>query len=38
MKEPEMKIIANIFKEAIINKDDEGKLKKLKSEVLDLCN
>jgi glycine hydroxymethyltransferase len=38
MKEPEMKIIAKIFKEAIINKDDKNKLKKLKSEVLDLCN
>jgi glycine/serine hydroxymethyltransferase len=38
MKEPEMKIIAKIFKEAIINKDDKNKLKKLKLEVLDLCN
>ncbi len=37
MKEVEMKIIAKIFKEAIINKDDEVKLKDLKKEILDLC-
>jgi len=38
MKEPEMKVIAKIFKEAIINKDNEEVLKKLKLEVLELCN
>ncbi len=37
MKENEMKIIAKIFKEAILNKDDENILSKLKIEVLELC-
>lgn len=37
MKELEMKIIARVFKEAIINKDDENKLKQLKAEILELC-
>lgn len=36
MCEPEMKIIAKIFKEAIVNKDDEDKLKQLRWEILDL--
>ncbi len=38
MKEDEMKIIANIFTEAIKNKDDEKILLNLKNEVLNLCN
>lgn len=37
MKENEMKTIARVFKEAILNKDDENKLKELKQEVLELC-
>ncbi len=37
MKEDEMKIIARIFKEAIISKNDENKLATLKKEVMDLC-
>lgn len=37
MKENEMKIIARIFKESVLNKDDENKLKSLKQEVLELC-
>lgn len=37
MKEAEMQIIARIFKEAILNKDDEQKLVSLKAEVLELC-
>lgn len=37
MKEDEMKIIARVFKEAIINKDDENKLNELKKEILVLC-
>lgn len=37
MKEPEMKIIAKVFKEAIINKDNENKLEELKIEILNLC-
>lgn len=37
MKEEEMKIIARVFKEAVVNKDDENKLKELRQEVLDLC-
>ncbi|MDD2871362.1 MAG: serine hydroxymethyltransferase [Candidatus Gracilibacteria bacterium] len=37
MKEAEMKIIANIFKEAILNKYDENKLTELKNQILDLC-
>jgi glycine hydroxymethyltransferase len=37
MKEPEMKLIAKVFKEAIINKDNEKKLKWLKNEILELC-
>jgi glycine/serine hydroxymethyltransferase len=37
MKEDEMKIIANIFTEAIKNKDDEKILLNLKNEVLNLC-
>lgn len=37
MKESEMKIIAKVFKEAIINKDDEEKLNELKTEILNLC-
>ncbi|MDD2908030.1 MAG: serine hydroxymethyltransferase [Candidatus Gracilibacteria bacterium] len=37
MKESEMKVIAKVFKEAIINKDDENKLKELKNEILNLC-
>jgi len=32
-----MKIIAKIFKEAIINKDNEKKLNELKIEILNLC-
>ncbi len=37
MKEAEMKVIARVFKEAIINKDNENKLKELKNEILSLC-
>jgi glycine hydroxymethyltransferase len=37
MKEDEMRTIARVFKEAIINKDHEGKLKELKKEILELC-
>jgi glycine hydroxymethyltransferase len=37
MKEDEMKIIAKIFKEAIVNKDDENKLSELKNQILELC-
>ncbi len=37
MNEPEMKIIARVFKEAIINKDNENKLAELKQEILELC-
>ncbi len=37
MKQEEMKVIARVFKEAIINKDDENKLKELKKEILELC-
>ena len=37
MKENEMKVIAKIFKEAILNKDDENKLSELKNEILKLC-
>jgi glycine hydroxymethyltransferase len=37
MKESEMKIIAEVFKEAIINKDNENKLKELKTQILELC-
>lgn len=37
MKESEMKIIAKVFKEAIINKDNEEKLNELKTEILNLC-
>lgn len=37
MKEKEMKIIARAFKEAIVNKDNESKLKELKQEIFELC-
>jgi glycine/serine hydroxymethyltransferase len=37
MKENEMNIIAKVFYEAIINKDDEQKLKDLKQEIFELC-
>ena len=37
MKEPEMKIIAEVFYEAIKNKDNENKLKQLKNRILELC-
>jgi len=37
MKESEMQTIARIFKEAIINKDNEEVLASLKKEVSDLC-
>lgn len=37
MKESEMKIIAKVFKDAIINKDNEKKLNELKTEILNLC-
>ena len=37
MKENEMKIIAKVFKEAVVNKDDDNKLKELKKEILELC-
>jgi len=33
----EMKVIARVFKEAIVNKDDEFKLTELKTEILELC-
>jgi glycine/serine hydroxymethyltransferase len=32
-----MKIIARVFQETIVNKDDENKLNELKKEILDLC-
>lgn len=38
MKEEEMKIISRVFKEAILNKDNEEKLKQLKLEILNLCS
>jgi glycine/serine hydroxymethyltransferase len=37
MKENEMLIIANVFKSAILNIDNEEKLKELKNEILVLC-
>jgi glycine hydroxymethyltransferase len=37
MKEEEMKIISRILKEAVVNKDDEEKLRNLKEEILELC-
>lgn len=37
MKEEEMKIVAKLIKEAIINKDNEEKLKDLRWEVWNLC-
>jgi glycine/serine hydroxymethyltransferase len=37
MEENEMKIIARIIKETIINKDNEEKLASLKIEILELC-
>jgi glycine hydroxymethyltransferase len=37
MKEGEMKLIARIIKEAILNKDNEEKLANLKGEILELC-
>lgn len=37
MKENEMKIIARVFKEALLNKDNQNKLKELKQEILELC-
>lgn len=37
MKESEMQMIARIFKEAIVNKDNEEILSSLKAEVSDLC-
>jgi len=37
MKEPEMKIIARVFHEAIKNYENEEKLKELKNEILELC-
>jgi glycine/serine hydroxymethyltransferase len=37
MKEEEMKLIARIIKEAILNKDDEEKLVDLKTKILELC-
>lgn len=37
MKEKEMRIIANIFKKAILNKDDLKKLTLIKKETLSLC-
>lgn len=37
MKEEETELVANIFIQALKNKDDENKLKELKQEVLDLC-
>lgn len=37
MKQGEMKIIARVFKEAIVNKDNEEKLVQLKEEILELC-
>ena len=37
MKETEMQIIARIFKEAILNKDNQEVLASLKKEVSDLC-
>lgn len=37
MKEDDMKIIAKAFYEAIMNKDNEEKLKEIKNDILDLC-
>lgn len=37
MKEEEMKLIARVFKEAIVNRDNEETLKTLRQEILDLC-
>lgn len=37
MKENEMEVIAKVFYEAIINKDDKLKLINLKQEILELC-
>jgi glycine/serine hydroxymethyltransferase len=37
MKEEEMKIIAKLIKESIINKDSPEKLQGFKSKVLELC-
>lgn len=38
MKEEEMKLIARVFKDTIINIDNNEKLKELKKEILQLCN
>jgi glycine/serine hydroxymethyltransferase len=38
MKEKQMKEIAKIFKEAIINKDNSLKLSSLKKETINLCS
>jgi glycine/serine hydroxymethyltransferase len=37
MKENEMRIIANIFTEAIKNHNDLEKLNELKNKILELC-
>jgi glycine/serine hydroxymethyltransferase len=37
MKEKEIKIISRVLKEAIVNKDNEKKLKSLRKEILKMC-
>jgi glycine hydroxymethyltransferase len=37
MKEEEMKLISRVLKEAVVNKDNEEKLKSLRNEILELC-
>lgn len=37
MKEEEMKLISRVFKDAIVNRDNDAKLAELKQEILDLC-
>lgn len=37
MKEEEMRLISRVFKDAIVNRDNEEKLKELKEEILNLC-
>ena len=37
MKEEEMKLIARVFKDAIVNRDNESELTNLRNEILELC-
>ena len=37
MKEPEMRVIANFIHQALAHPDDEARLQRLRSEVMDFC-